>query len=306
MSVAIVLPARLASTRLPNKLLLSKTGRTLLEHTLERARAAQAAWPQLFTTVLVACDDKELAAAARRARVEAVLTDPALPSGTDRIAAAAQGLSEDVIVNLQGDEPEVEIDYLKAVAEVLTGGPLGTLDTRMGLAPPQPETAGMATLAVPILDEARFREPSVVKVVVRRDGHALYFSRAPIPFARDAGKVEDGMHVIDPRTKKPARIWGFHHLGLYAYRREFLLEFPALAPTIHERTEKLEQLRALDHGRAIAVRFVPKHVPGIDTPEQYDAFVERYQARGGGQDQSADLADVQGDWLDRGATFYGH
>ncbi|MCZ7644430.1 MAG: 3-deoxy-manno-octulosonate cytidylyltransferase [Planctomycetota bacterium] len=299
MSVAIVLPARLASTRLPRKLLLDRTGRALLEHTIDRALAARDAHPELFTTVLVACDDAELLKAARRARADAVMTDPALPSGTDRVAAAAKDLAEDVVVNLQADEPEVDPEALAKAARVLTGG------TAPDGASFPPDPAPMSTLATPLFDEAAWRKPNVVKVVVDRSGHALYFSRAPIPFVREPYEVKDGYHALDAAGQR-RRIFGYHHLGLYAYRKDFLFELTALKPSHHERMEKLEQLRVLDHGYKIAVRLVDKHPPGIDTPEDYDAFVERFQAQGGALPTGRDLADFHAEWMDKDATFYGH
>ena len=259
MSVAIVLPARLKSTRLPNKLLLHRSGKTLLEHSINRAKLAQAAYPKLFTTIRVACDDEQLLAAAKRAGVDAVMTDPNHPSGTDRIAEAARDLNEEIIVNLQADEPEIEPAYVHAVAQLLTSGASG---------------AEMGTLAAAICDEATFRNPNVVKVVVdrpagERPASAIYFSRAPIPYSRDGQSYAGpGKHVF-----------GLHHIGIYAYRHDFLNTFVTLPPSRLEQVEKLEQLRALEHGATIRVALVPKHFPGIDTPEDYEAFLIREKSR---------------------------
>ncbi|HYF51144.1 MAG TPA: 3-deoxy-manno-octulosonate cytidylyltransferase, partial [Planctomycetota bacterium] len=207
MSVAIILPARLASTRLPNKLLLDRTGKTVLEHTIDRAKEARAKYPHLFTTVRVACDDEKLIAAAKRGGVDAVMTRKDHQSGTDRIAEACAGLKEDIIVNLQADEPEINPDYIAKVAELLT------LPEHELFGRKPANDAPMATLATFIYDESTFRNPNVVKVVRNEFwNRALYFSRAPIPYSRDGSplfQTNDGKHVF-----------GLHHIGIYAYRRE--------------------------------------------------------------------------------------
>jgi 3-deoxy-manno-octulosonate cytidylyltransferase (CMP-KDO synthetase) len=258
MAVAIVLPARLASTRLPNKLLLDRTGRTLLEHTIAQALAARKAHPNLVRTVLVACDDAKLLEIAQRAGAQAVITRPDHQSGTERIAEAAASLKEEIIVNLQADEPEMTPESLHQVATLLTEGPNGI---------------PMATLATPIFDEEKWRKPNVVKVVVSADGLALYFSRSPIPFPREE-KETAAAWSIDGR-----RVYGLHHLGLYAYRREFLLRIPSLPLSRLEKLEKLEQLRVLEAGHGIRVGIAAAHPPGIDTPEEYEQFVARWKAK---------------------------
>jgi 3-deoxy-manno-octulosonate cytidylyltransferase (CMP-KDO synthetase) len=254
MSVAIVLPARLKSTRLPNKLLLNRTGKTLLEHSIDRAKLAQAAYPKLFTTIRVACDDEQLIVAAKRAGVDAVMTDPNHQSGTDRIAEAAKDLKEEIIVNLQADEPEIELEYVRKVAELLNHAD---------------SSATMGTLATYIHDEATFRNPNVVKVIVDNlPTRAIYFSRAPIPFSRDGASYGGpGKHI-----------YGLHHIGIYSYRHDFLNKFVTLPPSRLEQVEKLEQLRALENGATIGIALVPKHFPGIDTPEDYEAFLQRQKS----------------------------
>jgi 3-deoxy-manno-octulosonate cytidylyltransferase (CMP-KDO synthetase) len=256
MAVAIVLPARLASTRLPGKLLLNRTGRTVLEHTIGQALTARKRHPRLFRTILVACDDERLAVAARRAGADAVMTRLDHRSGTDRIVEAIRKtrLKEEIIVNLQADEPEIAPKNLYRVAKLLAGAP---------------REVPMATLAVVIHDEETWRRPNVVKVVTSAAGRALYFSRAPIPFIRD-GKQP---HVLSAREGKP--FFGLHHLGIYAYRRRFLLGLPKLPPSLLEETEKLEQLRVLEAGYEILVGLAEANPPGVDTPEEYEAFVER-------------------------------
>jgi len=248
---ALVLPARLASTRLPRKLLLAETGRPLLAHAVERALAARDASQGRIARVLVAADCEELAAAARAAGAEAVLTDPNHKSGTDRVAEAARGLSEDVIVNLQADEPEMPAAAVLKLAGLLLDSPDDV----------------MATLAAPLSAPEDLEKSNVVKVVLDSTGHALYFSRAPIPFARDGWAGRD-----------PCRT-ALRHLGLYAYRKEFLLAYSKLPPSALEETEKLEQLRALSAGIRIACAVVDGVPEGIDTPDGYAAFVKRFAQR---------------------------
>ncbi|HLX61794.1 MAG TPA: 3-deoxy-manno-octulosonate cytidylyltransferase [Planctomycetota bacterium] len=256
MHAAIVLPARLASTRLPNKLLLDRSGKTVLEHTLDRARTAQAASHGLISRILVAADDPQLIAAAQRAGIDAVMTRPDHASGTDRIAEAAEKLSEDIIINLQADEPEIDPANVVLVARLLaesTGAPV-------------------STLAVPIYENAQFLKTNVVKVIVASNGNALYFSRAPIPHVRDTEVAP--VWVLNGKA-----VYGYHHLGLYAYRRAFLLGYKNLPASLLEKLEKLEQLRALEAGFAIKVGIVQSNPPGIDTPEDYEAFLARIKNR---------------------------
>ena len=264
MSVAIVLPARLASTRLANKLLLDKTGKSLLEHTIERAIEVRRLYPDLFRTILIACDDSRLVTAARRAGVEGVLTDPGHKSGTDRIAEVAQGLSEEIVINLQADEPEIEPELIAQVAQLLLdAGSSGAV---------------MSTLAAPIQDEAEWKRSSVVKVVVDSQGRALYFSRAPIPFVRDERSCQETW-TWKRKDGGIERIFGLRHFGLYCFRRAFLLEYKHLPPSRLEKLEQLEQLRALEAGHVIRVGMTHRHPPGIDTPEDYEAFVARMNAK---------------------------
>jgi len=267
MSVAIILPARLASTRLPNKLLLDRTGKTVLEHTIERAKEAQRAYPDLFTTLRVACDDERLLNAAKRAGVDAVMTRLDHQSGTDRIAEACAGLKEDIIVNLQADEPEINPDYMRMVSWGLT---------RSENEIPGVSRVQMATLATFIFDESTFKNPNVVKVVVGVNNKALYFSRAPIPFPRDGDKAVRRVWRGNDGIERP--YYGHHHIGMYAYRRDFLFQYVKMPVSLNEQTERLEQLRALDNGHEIHVSFVASHVPGIDTPQDYEAFVQRCNA----------------------------
>ncbi len=248
LACAIVIPARLGSTRLPGKLLLAETGKPLIQHTYEAASRARRA-----TRVLVASEDPQIVEVVRGFGGAACLTGPA-PTGTDRIAQAirdpAAGLTTvDLIVNVQGDEPEIEPEAIDRVVELLEQHP----------------TSAMATLATPIRDLDRFRDPACVKVVFDAAGRALYFSRSPIPFLRDAR--------LDLRTAVPAL--AFAHIGLYGYRRALLEEFVALPPAPAETAESLEQLRALHAGWTVQVGVVPAACKGIDTQADYRAFVSR-------------------------------
>lgn len=247
----VVIPARRASQRLPNKLLLAETGKPLLAHTVERVLRAQTLAPEAIARVLVAVDDAALADAAQAAGAEVVMTSPDCASGTDRVAQAVADDTCEVVVNVQGDEAEIAPETVIAAARILDEGDALA-------APPF-----MGTLAAPLTDPAQLADPSIVKVVRNAAGDALYFSRAPIPYHRGA----DG----GPRA--------LHHLGIYAYRRAFLLNYKSLPASRLEAAENLEQLRALEAGYAIRVGLVDEATPGIDTPEDYAAFVERWQAR---------------------------
>lgn len=249
MRSVIVIPARLASTRLPRKLLLAETGKPLLQHTYESA--LRATKPQ---GVIVAADGEEIAAAVRAFGGRMELTDPNCASGTDRVAEVARRIDEvDVLVNVQGDEPEISAAAIDLAVELLERDP----------------TAVMSTLATPIRDRGKLNDPSCVKVVFDQHGRALYFSRAPIPFARE---WKDEFLTATPAV--------FHqHIGLYAYRRDFLLSLAKLPRATTEKVENLEQLRVVDAGRSILVGVIQEPTIGIDTPEDYRAFVERVGRR---------------------------
>lgn len=249
LSVMIVIPARLESQRLPRKLLLRETGKPLVQHTFQAALRSR--WAQ---RVVVATDSRLIADEVAGFGGEAVMTDPAAASGTDRVAEVAAGHPEfDIFVNLQGDEPEVEADHLDRVVELLA----------------EDAARKMATIAVPIVDRDEWADPACVKVVLDHQGRALYFSRSPIPFVRDADRNSNRM----PRGPF------LRHVGLYAYRRDFLIGLSQLPPSELEGLEKLEQLRVLAAGEAIYVAIVPQAAPGIDTPADYQAFVTRIRGR---------------------------
>ena len=242
MNVAIIIPARFASSRLPGKPLLRETGKYLIQHVYERACAAGCA-----AEVIVATDDDRILTAVRSFGGRAEMTRADHLSGTDRVAEVAAKLKAEIVVNLQGDEPLIDP---------------GAIDQLVGLLGRDPG-AVMATLAVPIRDRETYFSPNVVKVVCDNRGRALYFSRSPIPMVRD-GEPDF--------SKQPPQ---FHqHLGIYAYRRHFLLELAKTKPHRLEETEKLEQLRVLALGSAIQVGTIPHAHRGVDTPEDYTAFVQ--------------------------------
>lgn len=233
MRVVIVIPARYGSTRFPGKPLADLWGKPVIQHVYERAREAR-----LAGRVIVATDEERIGAAARGFGAEVAMTSADHPSGTDRVAEVARGLAAELIVNVQGDEPLIEPGAIDAAI-----GPLAA-DCSIE----------MGTLCCPIEAVEELANPNVVKVVVDREGFALYFSRLPIPFVRDRG----------------AEARRYRHIGLYVYRREFLLELAALPPTLLEQAERLEQLRALEYGHRIRVVEVESAWPGVDTPEDLE------------------------------------
>jgi 3-deoxy-manno-octulosonate cytidylyltransferase (CMP-KDO synthetase) len=248
--IVAVIPARFASTRLPGKPLLSDTGKPLIQHVVEAAQRAKT-----LQRVIVATDDDRIACAVRGFGGEVAMTRPDHPSGTDRVAEVAARLPDArIVVNLQGDEPEVSPLALDRVVEMLQ----------------HDADCVMSTLGTPITDEEIFLDPACVKVVFGSNGRALYFSRSPIPCHRD-GLPGDGVQ-------------GHLHLGLYAYRRAFLLELAQRPTSPLEKTEKLEQLRVLEAGYSIAVGVIEDPAVGIDTPADYARFVERWRA---GTDRAA-------------------
>jgi 3-deoxy-manno-octulosonate cytidylyltransferase (CMP-KDO synthetase) len=244
-NTAIVIPARFASTRLPGKPLLRQTGKYLIQHVYERACQARRA-----SLVVVATDDPRIEAAVMAFGGRVVRTRRDHPTGTDRVAEVARTLNADVVINLQGDEPLVEPSALDRLAELLDRNP----------------DAAAATLAAPLTKLEDWRDPNRVKVVCDRYGRALYFSRSPIPFVRD-GQPDF--------IKQPLQF--LQHLGLYAYRREFLLHLASAPPTPLEELEKLEQLRILGMGRGIQVGVVQQQAIGVDTLADYESFVRNYR-----------------------------
>jgi 3-deoxy-manno-octulosonate cytidylyltransferase (CMP-KDO synthetase) len=241
-SIVAIIPARYGSTRLPGKVLADIAGRPMVWHVAQRARRARG-----IARVIVATDDVRIRDAVAGTGVEVALTSSHHPSGTDRLAEVARGLDAGVLVNVQGDLPLLD----PLMIEGLAG--------RMAADPSLP----MATVAVPLHDEAEWRSPHVVKVVASADHRALYFSRSPVPFDRDG-------------TRAPGEPLGWRHVGMYAYRRDVLLRLAELPPSPLERRERLEQLRALEHGIAIGVVAWSGDAPliEVDTP----ADLERARA----------------------------
>ncbi len=245
----IVIPARLESTRLPRKLLLRETGQSLLQHTYEAA--SQARLPE---NVCVAADHLEIVAEVKRFGGQALITDPAAASGTDRVAEIAQTRPDaDIWVNVQGDEPEISGAAIDQAIRLLQQHP----------------SASISTLATPIRSRRQLEDPACVKVVMNNEGRALYFSRSVIPHPRQWS---------DDLLQQQPPIF-YQHVGLYAYRREFLLRLPELPPSPLEQVERLEQLRALAAGCEIRVGVVDEPTCGIDTAADYRAFVSRHRNR---------------------------
>lgn len=228
-SIAVIIPARFASSRLPGKPLLDLGGKPMIRHVYERAMQAAVA------AVWVATDDPRIFEAVQGFGGRVVMTSPDHPSGTDRVAEAARGLGATIVVNVQGDEPLLDPQMIDQVTAPLRADP----------------AIPMATVAHPFSDPDEARDPNVVKVVCDCRGFALYFSRLPIPFDRE-GPGESGLFL--------------RHVGLYAYRADFLQTFSRLPPTPLEQRERLEQLRALEHGHAIRVVRVERGAIGVDTP----------------------------------------
>lgn len=247
MSFTVLIPARLASTRLPNKPLADIAGLPMVVRVAQRVSAGMPAG----TRVVVAGDSPEILQACQQHGVQAVLTRQDHPSGSDRLAEACDllALSDDsLVVNVQGDEPLIDPALVSAVAELLTQRP----------------EASMSTAAHPIHEVADFVNPNVVKVVLDARNLALYFSRAPIPLWRDQPKSSGAVTALP--SPAPLR-----HIGLYGYRVGFLRQFPKLAQAPLEVTEALEQLRAMWHGHRIAVHVTPDAPgAGVDTPEDLE------------------------------------
>jgi len=240
-----IIPARYASSRFPGKPLANKTDRPLIQHVIDRVEQAR-----LIDRVIVATDDQRIADAVGP---KAVMTGDH-PNGTSRIAEVVSGIGygasgmgnsiPDIIINVQGDEPEIEPQVIDQLIEGLASDP----------------DAKMATLASDFADDEDPADPNIVKVIVNQKGHAIYFSRSLIPYDRDKQNITP-----------------LKHPGLYAYRPAFLLEYANLPATPLEQIEQLEQLRAIEHGYKIAVVKTTVRHHGIDTPEQYEQFVARWK-----------------------------
>jgi 3-deoxy-manno-octulosonate cytidylyltransferase (CMP-KDO synthetase) len=246
-SAAVIIPARFGSTRFAAKILAAETGRPLVQHVVDQASKCR-----LVREVLVATDDQRIVDALKPFGTRCLMTSPDHQSGTDRVAEVARQIADEIVVNVQGDEPEIEPEIIDALIERMEKG-----------------NEPMATAATAFPPGTDPRDSNLVKVVVSEHGRALYFSRAPIPFIRDAAETTDGA----------TRANFLLHLGIYAYRRAFLEEFVTWPQTRAERAEKLEQLRALEHDRPIYVLKVERASHGIDTAQQYAEFVQRFKGR---------------------------
>jgi 3-deoxy-manno-octulosonate cytidylyltransferase (CMP-KDO synthetase) len=287
--IIVCIPARYASTRFPAKVLIKDTGKFLIQHVYEQAKSAK-----LPDRVIIAADGKRIADAAKSFGAECIMTSPDCPSGTDRIAEAIKKLADsgqrtadrkskklhaerytlnadDIVVNLQADEPEIDPANIDAVAKLLVDNP----------------KCQMATLAAEFETKEQIADPNIVKVIAcsveriadskklyatryplsANCGKAIYFSRSPIPYDREQAGIGSKSNYL-------------RHLGIYAYRKDFLLRITKLPQTPLEKIEKLEQLRAVENGFDILVAKVRHTCDGIDTPEQYAEFVKRYSHRG--------------------------
>lgn len=243
--VIVVIPARYGSSRMEGKVLAKDTGKYLVQHTYEKALKSRCA-----SQVLIATDDQRVLRACQEFGAPCVMTRSDHPSGTDRIAEAAGGLDCQIVVNLQADEPDINPDYIDQAARLLVDHP----------------EAEMATLLAPFERAEQAMDPNIVKCVTDLSGRALYFSRSLIPYDRQsAGLGITGLYK--------------RHLGLYAYRKEYLIRFTRLKPSPLEQTEKLEQLRAIENGGTILTAMVEKAWDGIDTPRQYQEFIKRLETR---------------------------
>ncbi|MBC24049.1 MAG: 3-deoxy-manno-octulosonate cytidylyltransferase [Phycisphaerae bacterium] len=236
----VIIPARYASVRFPGKVLADATGSPMIQHVWERAVKAPS-----VQRVLIATDDERVMEACDRFGAEAVMTSPEHANGTSRVAEAALGLQADIIVNVQGDEPEISPGVIETVIQALAEDP----------------KASVSTAAAPIDRDEDPDDHNIVKVVRDLDGRALYFSRAAIPGSRPD---HDGT------------VGHLKHLGLYGFRPEFLQQFVQMEPTPLEQHEQLEQLRVMEHGHRITVAVVQAAHAGIDTEAEYESFVQRH------------------------------
>ncbi len=236
MKKIIVIPARYASTRLPGKPLIDIGGKSLLQRVYDGACRSK-----LSDGTLIATDDERIKKAALAFGAEVIMTDPALPSGTDRVFSAIQDKEADLVVNLQGDEPFIEPSIIDQLFSALEKGDVA-----------------MATLCCPITDESEYRNPNTVKVVLDNSGFALYFSRSPIPYVNNSKfKIQNSKFV-------------YKHIGIYGFTRSFLEQFVAMPKSPLEEAESLEQLRVLENGYKIKVIVTGYSGFGIDTPDDLE------------------------------------
>lgn len=244
MAVVAIIPVRYGSTRFPGKPLATIGGKPMVQHVYESTSKAAG-----LDRILVATDDRRIEKTVRDFGGEVVLTSKDHASGTDRLAEVARKIKADWVVNVQGDLPFIQSETISRTLRPLR----------------RDRSIFMGTAKTPIYQKEEWLNPNVVKVVTDEKGFALYFSRAPIPYPRD-----DRVSIPVPRSPARSdggRVWGFRHVGIYVYRRDFLLKFSRLSPTGLERAECLEQLRALGHGYRIRVADVNEASVEVDTPE---------------------------------------
>ena len=253
MKITAIIPARFASVRFPGKALADILGKPMVQHVYERTAMAT-----LVSDVIVATDDERIAAAVRAFGGRVEMTDKGHETGTDRLAEVAARLDSDIIVNVQGDEPLIEPVIIDEAIRPF----IDDQDILMG------------TLKTRIKNLHDFLSPNVVKVVTDLQGFALYFSRSPLPNFRD--KWND----LKDEKFASGKLLCYKHVGLYVYRREFLLKYARMAPTFLELAEKLEQLRVLENGHRIKVVETEHETVGVDTPADLEKVVERLKAEG--------------------------
>jgi 3-deoxy-manno-octulosonate cytidylyltransferase (CMP-KDO synthetase) len=248
--IIAIIPARYASTRYPGKALVMIKGKPMIQWVYERTKQSK-----LVSRVVVATDDERIRQAVASFGGEAMMTSPAHATGTDRIAEVAGKLECDIVVNVQGDEPLIRPEMIDQAIAPLAEDP----------------SIPMGTLCKKIENRDEAFDPNVVKVVFDKNGYALYFSRAPIPWDRDrwAGKSSLRELTLDGPLYK--------HVGLYAYRREFLLQYARMSPTALEAAEKLEQLRALEHGFRIKTVVTEHESFGVDIPDDLGKILKRLE-----------------------------
>jgi 3-deoxy-manno-octulosonate cytidylyltransferase (CMP-KDO synthetase) len=256
MAVVAIIPARYGSTRLPGKPLARIGGKPMIQHVYESAARAKG-----LDRVLVATDDRRVKETVRGFGGEVMMTSKNHASGTDRLAEVARKIKADWFVNVQGDLPFIQPETIaRAVRPMLRN-----------------RSIPMGTVGTPIFDEQEWRNPNIVKVLTDREGFALYFSRSPIPYVRNGAIDVDGNELMHSSKR---RIWGYRHVGLYVYRRDFLMKFARLRPAALEQIESLEQLRALAYGHRIFVAAVDERSVEVDTPEDLakaENYLKRYQ-----------------------------
>jgi 3-deoxy-manno-octulosonate cytidylyltransferase (CMP-KDO synthetase) len=255
MSVVAIIPARYGSTRLPGKPLANIGGKPMIQHVYESVSKAPG-----LARVVVATDDRRIERAVKSFGGEAMMTSRRHASGTDRLAEVAHKIRAQWLVNVQGDLPFIGAETIaRAIAPLRRNA-----------------SVPMGTVCTAIYDAAEWRNPHIVKVLVDRAGFALYFSRAPIPYPRQSALDPSGAKNVSGAGR---RLWGYRHLGLYVYRRDFLLKFARLQPTALERIESLEQLRALENGYRIYVAEVDERSVEVDTPADLKKAARYWKTR---------------------------